>query len=229
MIMILVRYVLLERKELEFSIFANADHDDHFMMVKMIIVKIMMTTMMMLMALIMQFTTVLTRWLEREEVVCLCLPLSAAGLVWTLGASLKWTLEMWTNIFSILTNIWHHVFSIYSPHICLPVIARWFGLDALLRFIQMFLQMWTNMFSFHFDKYSPKFKINLSMSIYSPCIYLSTTERPPVWFGRSTLHPNISLNLNKYILYLDKYICTNISHNSKCIFNIFYTYLFSSL
>ena len=33
MIMILVRYVLLERKELEFSIFANADHDDHFMMV----------------------------------------------------------------------------------------------------------------------------------------------------------------------------------------------------
>ena len=57
MIMILVRYVLLERKELEFSIFANADHDDHFMMVKMI----MMTTMMMLMALIMQFTTVLTR------------------------------------------------------------------------------------------------------------------------------------------------------------------------
>ena len=61
MIMILVRYVLLERKELDFSIFANADHDDHFMMVKMIIVKIMMTTMMMLMALIMQIMTVLTR------------------------------------------------------------------------------------------------------------------------------------------------------------------------
>ena len=30
MIMILVRYVLLERKELEFSIFANADHDMNY-------------------------------------------------------------------------------------------------------------------------------------------------------------------------------------------------------
>ena len=60
MIMMFVRYLSQERNELEFSTFAY-DHDDHFMMVKMIIVKIMMTTMMMLMALIMQFTTVLTR------------------------------------------------------------------------------------------------------------------------------------------------------------------------
>ena len=149
----------------------------------------------MLMAIIMQSMTMLTRWLEREEVVCLCLPLINRRFGLDALSLLDIFFGIQTNIFLILTNISYHPKSV-CQYIFSTYMFVWHRSTAGLVWSLLLL---------------PPFK----------CIYLA----------KYILYFDICIAQFKYTFVCQRYILTvfkSILRHSKVTFQIFSKYVMSA-